>query len=139
MKNKTESPKEPVKATRTFSPEFKRSKVEQIDAKILSVAGVAREHKVSRSAIYKWIEVYGPRQKAVQTVVQLESEHHKTAVLRERLEQLEAAVGRKQLEIDFLSALLSLSSDELGIDLKKTFGTRLSSSSGSRPHPEGTV
>ena len=130
MKNKKQDTAVAVTPQRTFSVEFKRSKVAEIAAKIVSVADVARDYRVSRSAIYKWIGTYAPRQKPVQTVVQLESEQQKTRVLRERVEQLEGVLGRKQLELEYLSELVSVSSDELGVDLKKTFGTRLSKSFG---------
>jgi transposase-like protein len=133
MKKKKEQPVVAIKAERTFSTEFKRAKVAEITAKIVSVSQVSREYKVTRSAIYKWIGIHAPRPQAVQTVVQLESEQQKTQLLRARLEQLEGALGRKQLELDFLTSLIAVSSDELGIDLKKTFGTRLSSSSEESP------
>ena len=130
MKNTKQPTAVGVKPQRTFSREFKRAKVAEIDAKIVSVAEVARDYAVSRTSIYKWIAAYAPRQKPVQTVVQLESEQQKTKVLHERLEQLEGVLGRKQLELDYLNELLSVSSDELGVDLKKTFGIRLSKSFG---------
>lgn len=128
MKSKKQATAVAVKPQRSFSKEFKRAKVAEIDAKIVSVAEVANEYTVSRTSIYKWIAAYSPRQKPVQTVVQLQSEEQKTKLLRERLEQLEGALGRKQLELDYLNELVSVSSDELGVDLKKTFGTRLSKS-----------
>jgi transposase-like protein len=130
MKNKKQPIAVTVKAQRTFSTEFKRAKVAEINAKIVSVAEVARAYGVSRSAIYKWIDAYAPRQKAVQTVVQLESEQQKTLLLRERVEQLEGMLGRKQLELEYLHELLVVSSDELGVDLKKTFDIRRSKSFG---------
>ena len=38
-----------------------------------------------------------------------------------RIKDLEAALGRKQLEIDFLNKMIELGGEELGIDLKKKF------------------
>lgn len=125
MKNKKQVSAVAGKVQRTFSTEFKRAKVAEIEAKIVSVAEVSRAYKVTRASIYRWIAIHAPRQRSVQTVVQLESEQQKTQLLRERLEHLEGVLGRKQLELDFLSELVSVSSDELGIDLKKTFGTKL--------------
>lgn len=124
MKQKTKTAIGEKKPRRTFSPEFKRAKVGEIASKLVSVSGVSEQYDVSRSAIYKWIALYDDRPKSVQTVVQLESEHQKTKLLQERLATVEAALGRKQLEVEFLTTLVEVSSDELGIDLKKTFATR---------------
>ena len=54
-------------------------------------------------------------------VVQLESEAQKTEQLLKRVAELERAVGIKQLEIDFLNTLVKVSSEELGVDLRKDF------------------
>jgi transposase len=122
---------------RTFSSEFKRSKVKQIESGIVSVVQVAREFEVSPSAVYKWIELYGSRDKSTQVVVQLDSEEHRTRLLRQQLHELERAVGRKQMEIDYLQALIEAGSQELGIDLKKTFGQTPSRSSDSSSAESG--
>jgi transposase len=121
---------------RTFSKEFKQAKVRQIESGIVSVGEVSREFKVSTSAVYKWLERFGTRDKATQVVVQLESEEHRSRLLRQELHELERVVGRKQIEIDYLQTLIEVSSGELGIDLKKTFGTRPSSTSGNEASAE---
>ena len=51
--------------------------------------------------------------------MQEESELYKSKQLEQRLKELEAIVGRKQMEIDFLNKLIELAGDELGVDLKK--------------------
>ena len=136
-----QSSKPPVRTgnqvRRTFSTEFKQTKVRQIEAGLVSVADVAREFEVSLTSVYKWIERFGTRQKPTQVVVQLESEEHRTRALRKELHELERVVGRKQIEIDYLQTLIEVCSRELGIDLKKTFGTTPSSSSDSSPTEAG--
>lgn len=124
MKDNTKTAIEGKEPIRIFSTEFKQAKVAEIEAKIVSVAGVSKEYRVSRTAIYKWIALYSQRSKAIRTVVELDSEQHKTELLRERLAEVEAALGRKQLEVEFLNAVIEVGSDELKIDLKKNFGTR---------------
>ena len=123
---------------RTFSTEFKRAKVRQIESGIVSVGQVAREHEVSTTSVYKWLARYGNHTKSTQVVVQLNSEEHRTKQLREELRELERVLGRKQLEIDYLNAVIEAGSRELGIDLKKTVGPKPSSSSDEPnlgPHP----
>jgi transposase-like protein len=121
---------------RTFSTEFKQTKVRQIEARIVTVSDVVREHEVSSTSVYKWIDRFGSRQKATQVVVQLESEEHRSRLLREELHELERVVGRKQIEIDYLQSLIEIGSQELGVDLKKTFGTRPSNTCDSSPTAE---
>ena len=56
-------------------------------------------------------------------VVQMESESYKTKELEKKIKDLEAALGRKQLEVDFLNKMIEIGKEELGIDLKKKFST----------------
>lgn len=111
-------------------------KVRQIESRIVSVADVAREHEVSQSSVYKWIDRYGDRQKATRVVVELDSEERRSRLLRQELHELERVVGRKQIEIDYLHSLIEVCSRELGIDLKKTFGTTSSRSFGNEATAE---
>jgi len=53
----------------------------------------------------------------------MESEGYKTKALEKRIQELEAAIGRKQLEIDFLNKMIEKGKEELGVDLKKKFST----------------
>jgi transposase-like protein len=109
-------------ARRTFSTELKQAIVNDIENKLVRVADVIAEYNVSRSAVYKWIARFGRQnQKPHRVVLELDSEQYQTKELRKRLLELEATIGRKQLELDYLSTLISVSSDALGIDLKKTF------------------
>jgi hypothetical protein len=54
----------------------------------------------------------------------MESEQYRSKELKE-VAELEAAVGRKQLEIDFLNKLIEIAGEELKADLKKNFAPRL--------------
>ena len=53
----------------------------------------------------------------------MESEDYKSKQLEKRVQELEAALGRKQLEIDFLNKMIEKGKEELGVDLKKKFFT----------------
>lgn len=112
---------------RTFSTELKQTIVNDIENKLVSIGNVVAEYNVSRSAVYKWIVRFGRQnQKPHRVVLELDSEQYQTKELRKRLLELEATIGQKQLELDYLSTLISVSSDVLGIDLKKTFAQELS-------------
>ena len=109
------------KYNRHFSGAFKREKVKEIEKGVLSIAVLCKLHSISRTTVYKWIYLYSGIEKGVKTVVQMESEQHKTLYLQQRLGELERIIGQKQMEIDYLSKALEISSEELGYDLKKKY------------------
>lgn len=109
------------KYNRNFSEAFKRAKVQEIEKGVLSIGVLCRMHSVSRTTVYKWIYLYSGIEKGVKTVVQMESEQHKTLYLQQRLAELERIIGQKQMEIDYLNKVLELSGEEVGYDLKKKY------------------
>ncbi|WP_299466502.1 helix-turn-helix domain-containing protein [uncultured Microscilla sp.] len=121
-KNKTK--KSPIfekrrNSTRVFSTDFKRSKVQKILKKELTVQQISDLYDVSRSSVYKWIYKYSTLEKGTKLVVQMESEGFKTQQLLEQVAELERIIGQKQLEIDYLTKTLEVASEEVGYDLKK--------------------
>jgi transposase-like protein len=120
------------KQRRSFSEEFKKSKVKDLLEKRTCIKDISEVYEVSRTAVYKWVYKYSAsHERKPILVVQMESEEQKTKDLLRRVAELERTVGQKQLEIDFLNRVLELGSEELGFDLKKNFSTRLSSGTGS--------
>lgn len=115
---------------REFSEELKRRLVERIENRLISVTEVHRQYSVSRTAIYAWIAKYSPAYApGVRQVVELESEALIAKQLREQIADLEREIGRKQLKIEVLEAVIDYNSDALGMDLKKKLGTPSSSDS----------
>jgi transposase-like protein len=113
------------KQIRHFSEDFKKLKVKELELKQITVAKLVCLYDVSRSTVYKWIYKYSiHHQKATRLVVELESESQKTERLQKRVAELERIVGQKQLEIDLLNKLIEISSEELGVDLKKNISTK---------------
>lgn len=121
-----------IRKRRIFSEAFKRQKVQQIVAKELSIAEVSELYGVARMTVYRWLYKFSPHHKKGTTqVIQMESEEHKTKQLLKKVAELEQALGRKQLQIDYLEKLIAICSEELKIDLKKNFGQSPSNGSGS--------
>ncbi len=119
-----------VKQIRHFSEDFKKLKVQEIESKQITIAKIVSLYSVSRTAVYKWINKYSiHHKKATRIVVELESESQKTERLQNRVAELERIVGQKQLEIDYLNKLIEIASEELDIELKKNFITKLSNGS----------
>lgn len=108
---------------RIFSETFKKEKVSDITSGLSSVKEICELYEVSRTAVYKWIYKYSPHhERGTIQVVQMESEATKTKLLKSRVVELEAALGRKQLEIDILNKLIELANKDLQIDIKKNYG-----------------
>lgn len=119
---KQEKSKLTVRQNRYFSEEFKRQKVKELCARQITVSQLCKLYKVSHTSVYNWLYKYSPNhQPGTTLVVQMDSESQKTALLLQRVADLERIVGQKQLEVDFLNELLRIGSEELGFDLKKNF------------------
>ena len=114
-----------TKISRTFSESFKRAKVAEIDSGKIKVSDIVRIYGVRDNNVRKWIKKYSiSTQTNTRMVVELESESLKTEQLAIKVAELERVIGQKQLEIDFLNTLVSVSSEEVGIDLRKVFFTK---------------
>lgn len=112
-----------IRQRRIFSEAFKRQKVQQIVEKKISINDIVEHYGVTRTTVYRWLYQYSPHhQKGTNQVVQMGSEEQRTKQLLKQVAELEQAIGRKQLHIDYLEKLIALSSEELKIDLKKNFG-----------------
>jgi transposase-like protein len=117
---------------RTFSEEFKRKKVREIEQKITSIAEVSREYEVRASNVSKWLTKYSTnRMKAVRTIVESESDTRKIFDQQQKIAELERIIGQKQLQIDFQAKMMDLAEQEYGIDIKKKFEKRPLSGTGS--------
>jgi transposase len=131
MKNKSKTKSELViRKQRYFSEVFKKSKVEELVNKEVTIQEICELYRVSRQSVYKWLYRYSPHhQKGTKQIVEMESETRRSKLLLERVAELERVVGRKQLTIDYLEKLIELAGSELGCDLKKTFGPNSSNGS----------
>lgn len=117
---------------RTFSEEFKRKKVREIEQKITTIAQVSREYDVRASNVSKWLSTYSNNHmKGVRTIVESESDTRKIIDQQQKIAELERIIGQKQLLIDFQAKMIELTEQEYGIDIKKKFEKKPSSGTGS--------
>jgi transposase len=131
--------KENLKQARVFSEALKKKIVKDIETGKVPVLAVCREYDVSNTSVYKWLNKYSRHlQSGKKIVLQMESESYKSKELEKRIKDLEAALGRKQLEVDFLNQLIEQGKQELGVDLKKKSCIQPSSGSGSTKDSMGT-
>ena len=71
-----------------------------------------------------WLKKFSAHLHPTTTIVmQMDSEQYRTKELEKKIAELEAIVGRKQLEIDFLNKLIEIADQDMGIDIKKNIAT----------------
>ena len=120
---------------RTFSEEVKKKAVRDIEHSKATIAQVCREYKVSGASVYKWLNKYSSYlQKGAKLVVELNSEGYRTKELEQKVKELEAVVGRKQMEVDLLEKVIEVANKEMAIDIKKKLFTRPSTGSVANKH-----
>lgn len=116
-----------IKQQRFFSEGLRREIVGQIERGEFSVAQVMREYQVAKQTVYNWLYKYSSNlKKGTRMVMEKDSQERSTQELRNRIKELEAALGRKSLEADLYRLIVEKASDEYRVDLKKSFGDRLS-------------
>ncbi len=116
---------------RVFSDSFKKMVVKDIDNGKRSVQGVCREYTVSATSVYRWMSKYSVHySRQSRTTIQMKHEKDELQRLRARITELEGAVGRKQMHIDYLEKVLEHGSAEVGFDIKKKSGREYSNGSG---------
>ena len=109
------------KVRRTFSKAFKREKVDLIDRGKISVKELSLIHEVSVNSIYKWIRLYSKNSLTERVVVEKISEERKNIELRKEIGELERALGRKQLALDYYKSVVKIASEQEGEDILKKY------------------
>jgi transposase len=113
---------------RSFSEEFKRKKVRELERNIASIGDICKTYSVSRTSVYRWIYKYSVMaKKQVKQVVEAKSDTQKIKALEERVRELERMVGQKQLLLEFKDKMIEIAEATYGVDIKKKVGSRLSS------------
>ena len=116
--------KKSLKQLKFFSEGVKKQTVKDIECGKCSVSEASRELMVSQQAVYTWIYKFsGYLQKNKILIVEDKSEGYRTRELEIKLQAAEAALGRKQMELDILNKLIELAGAELKMDLKKNFSS----------------
>lgn len=113
--------KSSLRQRRSFSEAVKKQIVHDIEKGKASILEASREIGAHQSTIYTWIYRYSrylTKNKVM--VIEDKSESYRTKDLEKRLKEAEAALGRKQMEIDFLNKIIDLANDEYRTDLKKS-------------------
>jgi transposase-like protein len=113
---------------RSFSEDFKKGKIRDLERNITSIPDICRTYSVSRSSVYKWIYKYSAMaKKQLKQVVEAKSDTQKIKALEERIKELERIIGQKQLLLEFKDKMIEIAESTYNIDIKKKVSSRLSS------------
>jgi len=113
---------------RSFSEDFKKAKIRDLERNITSIPDICRTYSVSRSSVYKWIYKYSAMaKKQLKQVVEAKSDTQKIKALEERIKELERIIGQKQLLLEFKDKMIEIAEATYNVDIKKKVGSRLSS------------
>lgn len=120
-----------ISKNRVYSEDFKKRIVSDFEGGNYSVIELQKLHNISNSLIYGWIYKFSTFNKQGTRVVEMEeSSLKKVRDLEEKVRELEAVIGRKQVNIDFLETMIEVAKEELDIDIKKKFSTPPSQDAG---------
>ena len=111
---------------RSFSEDFKKKKIRELERNLTSVTDISKTYSVSRRTVYDWIYKYSAMaKKQVKQVVEAKSDTLKIKALEERIKELERIVGQKQLLIEFKDKMIEIAESTYNVDIKKKVGSRL--------------
>jgi len=85
---------------RKFSPQFKLQIVREVEAGEKRITEICREHSLSDSIVRRWVEQYHERGAEAFRTGDPKSEE--LEAVQKRIAELEAALDRATLEVDFL-------------------------------------
>lgn len=118
--------KRTIRQVKQFSKKVKLNTVTDIEKGRSSVSEASRELQVSQQTIYNWIYKYSSYlEKNKVLIVEDKSEVSKTKELEKLLQESQAALGRKQMELDLLNKMIEIAGEDLKIDLKKSFSKKV--------------
>ena len=93
-----------MRKQRSFSIEFKRQVVEEYLSGATTAAQLCRKHSISSGLLYHWRRQYLKNS--------FEADSAREAAQEERIRQLEQALGKAHLEVEFLKKALHQSFEQ---------------------------
>lgn len=113
-----------IRKGKRYSEDFKRRIVKEFESGSFSVLQLGKLHGVDFQTIYNWIYKYSSNNdRSVRIVEMKDSSSQKLKELESKVNELERAVGQKQLHIDYMEKMIEIAKDDLGIDIKKNYST----------------
>jgi|SRR5680860_72318 len=119
--------KRKLKRSRKFSEHIRRKVVKEFRSGTYTVQELSDLYHCSTTTIYRWIYRYSPADQPKLHVVEMAgSSDQKLKELQQQITDLQAALGRKQMQVDFYEKMMDLAKEEYDLDLKKNSSTPVS-------------
>lgn len=116
-----------VKGSRVYSEDFKLRIVKEYESGEFTVTELKRVYTLSDQTVYNWIYKYSTyNKKSIHVVEMKDSNDKKMKDLEQEVKELREAVGRKQMNIDYLDKMIDLAKEHYDIDIKKSSDSPLS-------------
>lgn len=113
-----------IKKPRKFSKDLKLKVVKEYESGKHGVRALSKIYDVSSQSVYNWIYKYSKyNEKSIKVVELKDSQMDKINRMERRIMDLERALGKKQMTIDFLEKMIDLAKEEYDIDIKKNSDT----------------
>jgi transposase-like protein len=110
---------------RSFSENFKKAKVKEIESGITQVSDLCSQYELSTTSVYRWLNLYGTKGATKERmIVESLSDTQELLRLKKQVADLERMVGQKQILIDFKDKMIELAEETYGVDIKKKFSTK---------------
>jgi transposase len=85
---------------RKFTPEFKKRVVDEFEAGAKGATQICREYEICDSVLRRWVDQY--RERGENAWRREDPEAQELLAAEKRIAELEAALGRATLEVEFL-------------------------------------
>jgi len=120
-----------LRKSRQYTDEFKKQVVADFESGELSVRQLSKLHGIANPVIYRWIYKFSTfNEKGFRVVEMKDSSDKRMKEMEARIKELEAALGRKQIQVEYFEKMIELAKSELDIDIKKNYSTPQSTGSG---------
>ena len=94
---------------RKFSPKFKYQLCRDIESSSKTIVECAREFSINESLIHKWLRLYRDNP---HLAFNSSNSYSETQLLRRRISEFEASLGRKTLEVEILQKAIEKLTDD---------------------------
>jgi transposase-like protein len=118
---------------RTFSENFKREKVREIELGRTKVSEISKQYEVTQTNVYRWIAKFASmKEKKERLIVESQSDTKELLALKKKIADLERIIGQKQILLDFKDKMIDIAEEMYGVDIKKKLSTKPSAITGSK-------
>lgn len=116
---------------RTFSENFKREKVREIELGRTKVSEISKQYEVTATNVYRWIAKFATmKDKKERLIVESQSDTKELLALKKKIADLERIIGQKQILLEFKDKMIDIAEEMYGVDIKKKLSIKPSANTG---------